>query len=234
MTPRTRSARGAGAALREEILDAATALLTESGDETAVSVRAIAARVGVSTPALYLHFADRQALMDAVCERVWASLDQAMEEAAATATTAMEGLKQRGIAYVQFGLANPEHYRIVMMDRRMSESAKGSGAEMTSDLEVASSAFSHLLESVRACIDDGVFPGDSDGPPDLTRLGIQLWATAHGITSLIIAKPQFPWPDIDDLVADVIDSIGIGIAAKSRLGDSDMLGLAVRLDRLRD
>ena len=236
MTTRTRSPRGEGASLREDIVDAATQLLAETGDESSVSVRAIAARVGVSTPSLYLHFADRQAILDAVCERVWSSLDEAMEKAAAATSTAMDDLRCRGVAYVKFGLANPEHYRIVMMDRRTDERLPEGmvGAASGSGLAVATSAFAHLLESVQACIDDGTFGPGPDGPPDLIRLGLQLWAGAHGIASLVIAKPHFPWPPLDQLVEDMIAAVGIGLAAQQRLGGYDPTELGSRLDRLRD
>ena len=69
--PRRRAARGQGAALRGEVLQAAMDLLRETGDETSVSLRAVAQRVGVSVPAIYLHFEDKTALLDAVCEEVF-------------------------------------------------------------------------------------------------------------------------------------------------------------------
>ncbi len=49
-------------------------LLTETGSEDAVSIRAVAQRVGVSAPSIYLHFADKRALIDAVCEEVFEAL----------------------------------------------------------------------------------------------------------------------------------------------------------------
>ena len=70
MTPaRTRARRGEGERLREEILDVAEDLLVSTGDENAVSIRAIAQRVGVTPPSIYLHFADKESLLWAVCER---------------------------------------------------------------------------------------------------------------------------------------------------------------------
>jgi AcrR family transcriptional regulator len=59
---RRRARKGEGELLREEILDAAEALLIEKGHPDAVSIRAVAARVGVSPPAIYLHFADKDEL----------------------------------------------------------------------------------------------------------------------------------------------------------------------------
>src|SRR5215212_9217695 len=136
---RPRSARGKGAELRGEVLRAAMDLLTETGEEDAVSLRAVAQRVGVSVPSIYLHFADKQALLDAVCQEVFAALHVAMKEADADAPNPWEALRAQGIAYVRFAVANPEHYRIVMMAGPSDHDPKD---------EIASGAFGHLLDSI--------------------------------------------------------------------------------------
>lgn len=69
LTRRRRAPRGSGVYLRDEILDAATQLLLDTGHAKAVSIRAVAQRVGVTPPSIYLHFADKDALLDAVCAR---------------------------------------------------------------------------------------------------------------------------------------------------------------------
>jgi AcrR family transcriptional regulator len=200
-------------------------LLTETGDESAVSVRAVAQRVGVSVPSIYLHFADKQALLDAVCEEVFAALDVALQAAAADAPHVFEGLRRQGVAYVEFALANPEHYRIVLM--RKHESEAGSYA----DLVLASAAFAHFVASVRECVDAGVFEGQPE------ELALRLWTAAHGLAALLVAKPYFPWPPLDELIDSTISMAGIGLAAASRFGarrDRPLAEVVARLDLLRD
>jgi AcrR family transcriptional regulator len=217
--PRRRSARGQGAALRGEVLTAAMDLLRETGSEESVSLRAVAARVGVSVPSIYLHFADKQALLDAVCEEVFEALHVVMKAASADAPDPWEGLRMQGVAYVHFALANPEHYRIVMM--------RGPTDHDPAD-EIASGAFAHLLDSVTACIGLGILDGDP------VELGMKLWASAHGIASLMIAKPRMPWPPVEDMVDSTICMAGTGIAAGSRLPeDLTPDELVRRLDLLR-
>ena len=70
---RRRAPRGSGDQLRDEILDATTDLLLETGHAKAVSIRSVAKRVGVTPPSIYLHFADKDALLDAVCARYFES-----------------------------------------------------------------------------------------------------------------------------------------------------------------
>ena len=68
---RRRNARGSGALLREEILTAATELLDAADSESEVTLRRIAATAGITAPAIYAHFADREAILAAISERAW-------------------------------------------------------------------------------------------------------------------------------------------------------------------
>ena len=216
---RRRSRRGQGAELRGEVLTAAMDLLRETGSEESVSLRAVAARVGVTVPSIYLHFADKQALLDAVCVEVFEALHVAMKDASEDAPDPWEGLRRQGVAYVHFALANPEHYRIVMM--------RGPSAHDPAD-EIASGAFTYLLDSVVSCIALGVLEGDA------VQLGLQLWAAAHGIAALLIAKPLFAWQPVEELVDNAICAAGMGLAAMSRLPDDLPVDEVVRrLDGLR-
>jgi len=217
--PRRRAPRGQGAALRGEVLQAAMDLLRETGDEASVSLRAVAQRVGVSVPAIYLHFEDKNALLDAVCEEVFGALHVVMKEASTGAPDAFQALSRQGIAYVRFALANREHYRIVMMR---------SNADHDVSDEIASGAFAHLLASVEECEQLGVLEGDP------IELGLRLWAGAHGIAALLIAKPNFPWPPVEELVERTIHAVGLGLAVSSRLPESGPAEeLVTLLDRLR-
>lgn len=113
VAPRSRARRGEGDRLRDEILDAAEALLAEKGHPDAVSMRAIAKRVGVSPPAIYLHFEDKQQLFYQCCARGFAALTEVMEQAAADATSDFERLEALGRAYIRFGLSHGEQYRVM-------------------------------------------------------------------------------------------------------------------------
>jgi AcrR family transcriptional regulator len=204
MTPvRQRSKRGEGERLRGEILQAGKRLLMETGNLDAVTVRAVAEAVGVSPPAIYLHFADKDELVVAVCESTFEALDEYIEKAAAGIDDVREQLHVRGRAYIEFGLDNPEHYRILFMTRP---------ATLKPETEFpVPSAFLHHIESVQRAHDAGVLPADLD--PMLAA--ITLWAGVHGITSLLIAKPKFPWPDRDAVIDQMLSTLVKGLIADS-------------------
>jgi AcrR family transcriptional regulator len=155
-------------------------------------------------PSIYLHVADKQALLDAVCEEVFEALHQRMRAAAEDAVDPFEALRAQGNAYVHFALENPEHYRIVMM-------MKHTPAEESVDRVIAGGAFAYLVESVRQCVDLGVFTGDP------VEVALGLWAAAHGVAALLVAKPYFPWPDVDAFVDRTICMAGLGMALAERM-----------------
>src|SRR5215216_2431481 len=62
------------ATTQDEILDAALALLDQGG-ATAVSIRGIAARVGVAPNAVYTYFPDKAAVVKALVERLLGQVD---------------------------------------------------------------------------------------------------------------------------------------------------------------
>jgi AcrR family transcriptional regulator len=108
--PRTRARRGEGDRLRDEILDAAEALLHETGSADKVSTRAVATRVGVSSPSIYLHFPDRAALLFAVCQRQFDTLGARLAEVAVQVDDPVERVIAIGSDYCHFALEHPQQY----------------------------------------------------------------------------------------------------------------------------
>lgn len=202
--PRPRLARGEGERLREEILDAAERLLVDTGDEDAVSVRAIARAVGVAPPSIYLHFADKAELVFEVCERHFRALDEATQAAAAEGATPFDSLRRRGEAYIRFGLDNPEHYRILLMGK-----TSATPSVWHADRLVEAAAFAHLLEDVERSIVSGELRAGTD--PAMAAVG--LWMSVHGMVALMIAKPTFPWPPVDALIDHLLGVHAFGLAA---------------------
>jgi AcrR family transcriptional regulator len=202
---RRRAPRGAGEQLRDEILDATTDLLLETGHAKAVSIRSVAQRVGVTPPSIYLHFSDKDALLDAVCARYFEKLDEEIKRAAAGQRTALDVLRALGQAYVRFALRTPELYRIATM----SEGRPDSDIDVT----LNSAAFTHMRAGVQAMMDEGIFARD-----DTTRIALELWAAAHGVAALLIAKPYLPWGDVEVFTDRVLRAVCCGQIVSGIIG----------------
>ena len=194
---RRRAPRGSGDLLRDEILDAATQLLLDIGHAKAVSIRSVAERVGVTPPSIYLHFQDKDALLDAVCARYFEKLDEEMQRVSAMQSDTMDVLRAQGLAYVRFATENPELYRIATMSEWKSNSDV--------DAALASSAFEHMCVTVETLMSEGVLP-----PGDATGIALELWSAAHGVAALLIAKPHLPFGDAEAFTDRVLRAVFCG------------------------
>ncbi len=202
---RRRAARGSGEQLRDEILDATTDLLLETGHAKEVSIRSVAQRVGVTPPSIYLHFTDKDSLLDAVCARYFEKLDEEMQGAAASQHTAIDALRAQGLAYVRFAVKTPELYRIATM----GEGRPGSDV----DTMLNTSAFVNIRTTVEALMAEGVFAAD-----DSTTLALELWTVAHGVAAMLISRPYLPWGDAETFADRALRGVVVGEIVTGAMG----------------
>ena len=183
MHPRARAKRGEGEQTAEAILDAADVLLIGSESEDAVSVRAVADAVGLTPAAIYRHYPDKETLLFAVCAR---HFDRLTEDVAVPALTStddpIEALRRLAVAYVHFGVENPEHYRILFM-RRQDHEPEQYAAERV----LETGLFGVVTPVVQRGIDEGRFRPEAG---DALMISWALWMVVHGITSVAVAKPN--------------------------------------------
>jgi AcrR family transcriptional regulator len=202
---RRRAPRGSGEQLREEILDATTELLLGTGHAKDVSIRSVAQRVGVTPPSIYLHFSDKDALLDAVCARYFVKLDEKMQQAAVGQPSTIDVLRAQGLAYIRFAMKTPELYRIATM----GEARPGSDVDVT----LNNAAFRHMQNSVQTLMDEGIFAtGDS------RAVAMELWAAAHGVAALLISKPYLPWGDAEEFADRALRAVCIGEIVSDAIG----------------
>lgn len=191
---RGRARKGDGDLLREEILLATERLLLETGSEEAVSIRAVARAVGVTAPSIYRHFEDKAHLLFEVCARQFDLLDESIERAVAGIADPLLALRARGKAYVRFGIEHPEHYRIMFMGPAYAT------PNQWSDL-LETGSFAHLIEGIEAAIDAGALRPTGDA----FTTALHVWADIHGLTSLLVARPTMPWPDLEGFIDEHLE-----------------------------
>jgi AcrR family transcriptional regulator len=139
--------------------------LLEEGGETALSLRAVARRAGVSAAAPYRHYADREALVSAVAAVGYRELGERLA-AAHRAPSTPEQLASAAVAYVQFALERPALFRLMF----------GEPCDRDNDERAAATAAVALY--VRGIV-ERVFP-DADAEP----LATAIWALVHGLAFL--------------------------------------------------
>jgi AcrR family transcriptional regulator len=177
------SRRGEGAALRDEIIEAATALLSESNDATAVSLRAIARRVGIATTSIYLHFDDLAQLLEAVSVARFAEFAAYLTDVRDRAgPDPIDRISSTLCAYVHYAQANPGAYAVMFsVDRGPEAQAQPIGLN----------SFRVLADEVAAALDA---PLDD---PQANLLAVSLWTFCDGLVHLRASRPHFPWPDLE-------------------------------------
>jgi len=99
--------------LRRALMQAAVDLVAESGVE-GFTLREAAKRAGVSAAAPYRHFSDRADLLAAVAtegfNRLLPALQAAIDRTEDDSMAAIAGL---GLAFVEFGVSNPSHFKLM-------------------------------------------------------------------------------------------------------------------------
>jgi len=189
-TARQRNPRGQGERLRDDIIDAASRLLADPAAPP-LTLRAVAREAGVAATSVYLHFADIQALTLAVAERRFSELVRLQEAARDGSADLCQQLRAGCLAYCEFGLAHQGQYQVMF-------------ADMPPEQFPGLVPFRRLIDGVAACI--GAEPTDEQA--FITALLI--WQQLHGIVSLRISRPRFPWPPLAETVAEAVDRLLAG------------------------
>ena len=175
---------------RARILDAARELFVERGVE-AVTLREVAQRIEYSTTAIYVHFEDKAALLDALVTEDFARFASGLEAAARI----VDPVARLGVlhdAYVSFAFQLPRHYQLLFMTPAKEESTK-----QHPDGPAGVDGYRVLLAAVTECIAQGRFRASLTDPHQVAQV---IWANVHGLVSLRISKPNFPWPDLDEQI----------------------------------
>jgi len=191
-------------ALRQDILDAARELFVKEGYEN-VSMRRVAEKIEYSPTTIYLYFEDKASLLYAICEETFAKLAKRQEAIARDSDEPIETLRQVCRAYVDFGLKYPNHYKLTFINHpQHPEDEKRHLREESMGMK----AYGNLRSGVEACIKAKKFR--ETNIEAVTQL---IWAGGHGVTSLLISMPDFPWVKKNELIDLMIDTLLEGLKA---------------------
>lgn len=198
----------AKAGLHDEIVRVSIQLGSELGEE-GLTMRAIAARLGVSATALYQHFESKSAILREIrFLGVRTLLEQ--QKVAADAPDPKERVHRLAKTYVDFALGNPWLYKVLFVEEQVdwasvNEDEKGM---LIAPLESAKQAF-------QAGVASGVFRADLD----VDSSALLLWASVHGLATLLISSrisedhPAYPVPSRDAFISTFIDGLIRSISA---------------------
>lgn len=198
-----RKPKGEGHARRGEILQAAEKIFVEYGYDGA-TIRKIADEVGVSSTALYMHFRDKSQILLEICQGAFEEMLDGQRQMRRDYADPGERIKVMLKAYIEFGLAHPNAYRLVFLTRPQ-EGAEG-------DQAVIQALGRQVFEGLQASVAEIAAQGRLKA--EVSQATQVLWAGVHGIVALIITKPYFAWADAEALGKTMIDGLFEGLVSQ--------------------
>lgn len=174
--------------LRRALIEAGVELARAGGPD-AVVLREVTRRVGVAPNAAYRHFADRRALLDAVCAVAWSEMALAMEAEMASVDSVAETdrvslakarLGAIATGYVRFAQAEPGMFRTaysIPADMSGANSPDRVGNSGLTPFQILQSRLDELVEV-------GLLPAERRPGAEFVT-----WSAAHGLATLVVDGP---------------------------------------------
>ncbi|USX50119.1 TetR/AcrR family transcriptional regulator [Lentzea sp. HUAS12] len=232
MTEATRRER-LRAETEREIRQAARALLVESGQD-AVTLRAIARKLGITAPALYRYYDSHDALLRQLCDDICADMAAALYADLAADTSGQVGCKVRAVchAFRRWALAHPQEFALVFASPRDPLGADQFGSvflQLAGPLIASNQDANHVDEPVPAVLHedlvrfqqvlrDAVAEHGVTLADEVLNLGkiyhvVQSWVRLYGHVALeVFGRFPFavsnPEPMFDSMLDQMLADIG--------------------------
>ncbi|MEU8899409.1 WHG domain-containing protein [Nocardia sp. NPDC048505] len=198
-------------ALKEALIEAGVAMARESGGPQGIALREAARQAGVAPNAAYTHFANKDALIQAVARVALAKLAATMvaEQEAVTpsddpAGTARARFHAVGTGYLRFAREEPGLFRTAFT----TQSDVSAVAEPAAAGPTGRSAIDLLSDSLDGLVEAGLLAADR-------RPGAEFkaWPTVHGLAYLAVDGPlRFLEPEqLDDVTAQLLEMLDRGL-----------------------
>ncbi len=176
--------------LREALIKAALQEAERNGPE-AISIKALAKKLGVSQPAPYRHFSDREALLGAATAEAFRQFSAELR-ASIEKPSKRSKLSRFARATLEFGLRRNGIYRLMFASRVMACAAKDSELHLA-----AMETFALLLEALEAPAVGLI----------RERHALKIWASLHGVVMLAeqgLLTGQVAGATREELVEDIV------------------------------
>jgi AcrR family transcriptional regulator len=202
--------------VRREILDAARELFVCEGYGN-VSLRKIAARIGYTPMAIYVHFRDKSEILDCICEETFSCFRANAERLDGLGLPPRERLAAGMRSYIEFGLDHPHHYQLTFMTPPCGRQDLGRRNEIGQECyQRMRRRVALCMAAPEAALDERAGIAERAGAPGQTALDLcadspevelasqVIWAAMHGLVSLFLARPEFQWVERERLIEAVV------------------------------
>ncbi|MBG9375671.1 TetR/AcrR family transcriptional regulator [Panacibacter sp. DH6] len=164
--------------IRKMILDASMKLFVEEGFDQ-VTIRKIADLIEYSPTTVYLYFKDKNEIFYQLHELGFQKMAISSQSIAGIENPLLR-LHKMGEHYIDFGLANPEYYDVMFIQRAPMQVLEKMD---NCDWKHGETAMNFLRTTIQDCMEKGYI---KKGNADVVSMGI--WGMVHGLVSLAIRQ----------------------------------------------
>jgi AcrR family transcriptional regulator len=190
---------------RQEILDAARDLFVGEGYDN-VSMRKIADKAEYAPGTIYLYFKDKAEILETLCQVTFDKLRSRLEAIRKDDGDPVGALRRGLRTYIQFGLDNPNQYIVTFVVAK-SQPDIAHGHVMQAGM----ACFDCLRGIVRQCLEGGYINGGG-----VEETAQALWASIHGLTSLLVVHAHFPFVEPTRLIERQLDILIKGVRTNKK------------------
>ncbi|HEX5659394.1 MAG TPA: TetR/AcrR family transcriptional regulator [Polyangiales bacterium] len=193
--------------VRRRILRASRVLIEREG-LSALSMREVARRAGVSHQAPYNHFEDRAAILGALAEEGFLILRDKLIVILQSSEDTSERIRAGLRGYVEFAVQYPAHFRL-MFRPELVDLDDCPGAK-----EAGDNVFTMFTDVVKELVKRGV-PAE----PSIDALIALCWSVCHGLACLILDGPltrKLPGAEHEAIVEGVTGAFSAMLQARMK------------------
>jgi AcrR family transcriptional regulator len=183
---------------RREILDSARELFINDGYEQ-FSMRKLAEKIGYSPTTIYLYFNSKDDLLFAISEEFFERFFNQFNHILSITQDPIETLRQACLYLIEFGLRNPNQYRLIFFTKH---NVYGTREEFIEKDSMAKNTYVVFKEMVHECIKTGRFR-ESDENVISPALAI----IAHGLVVMNLYRPNYREENIDIIARTLVDAV---------------------------
>lgn len=164
------------------------------------SMRRLANKIEYSPTTIYLYFKNKADLVFSVIEYAFSKFVERFEEIDRQGNNnPYENLRKGLRAYIKTALEHPQLYKIMLV---IDYNFKKEECPVLQQGTMNERAFSFLQNTINECVKQEKFTEE-----DIAMFSQIFWTAIHGLTSLLITQPEFPWLPEDKLIDNLINTL---------------------------
>jgi AcrR family transcriptional regulator len=167
---------------RREILHSAREIFISDGYD-GFSMRKLAEKIGYSPTTIYLYFRNKDDLLFAICEEFFETFFNELNNIRSVTEDPIETLRQALLFLVEFGLRNPNQYKVIFFTK---SNIYGTMEELVEKESMARNTYLAFKEMIRDCIAAGRLR-----ELDEEVIAPALATISHGLVTKVLYCPDF-------------------------------------------